>query len=308
MVAIATVRCHTPDDALRALARRQHRNVTHRQLRGLGLTQEAIRHRLRKRRLHRVYPTVYSVGTPPSTPLEHAAAAVLACGDGAALSHGSALTLWGLQRRWEWPLHVTAATHRCPSGLIVHRSRTLTRADLRVHHWIRVTSPARALLDCASGLPKQRLTRAVNDALRSLFMTHAELTDVCARNPTHRGTKLLLPFVVDLTGPTRSEFEDRFLPFCREYNLPIPLINVRVRGYEVDAYFPAQRVIVELDGWEFHKDRAAFERDRNRDADLLAAGFVVVRITWERLITRPGEEAARLHRILASRASELARR
>lgn len=301
MGALTPIRCNTPDDSLRELASRQQRNVTHAQLRALGLTQDAIKHRLRKRFLHRVYGAVYSVGTASNTPLEHAAAAVLACGDDAALSHGSALTLWGLQKRWDYPFHVTTHTHRRPSGPIVHQSRTLTEADIRRHSGIRVTSPARTLLDCAPDLAQRRLTRAVNDALRSPYLTRAQLIDVLRRCPTHRGASLLRPFAVTKTGPTRSEFEDRFVPFCRHYGLPEPLINEPLFGYEVDALFPAERVIVELDGWDFHNDRAAFERDRNRDADLLAAGFVTVRITWERLVLRPAPEAARLHQILAMR-------
>jgi Protein of unknown function (DUF559) len=288
--AIAPMRPNTPDDAIRAVARRQQRNVTYAQLRALGLSQDAIKHRLRKHLLHRVHESVYSFGGPPNTPLERAAAAVLACGAGAALSHGSALTLWGIEKHWRTPLHVTAPTDRRPSGLIVHRSRTVTRADIRTHFGIRATSPARTLLDCAPTLTS--LARAVNDALHSPYMTQAQLAEVVQRCPTHRGAKLLLPFVASSAGPTRSEFEDRFRPFCREYDFPEPLINVDVCGYEVDALFPNERVIVELDGWDFHNDRAAFERDRNRDADLLAAGFVTVRITWDRLILRPAQEAA----------------
>ncbi len=292
------MRSHTPDDAILGIARRQQRNVTYAQLRALGLTQEAIRHRLRKQSLHREHTGVYAVGTPATTPLERAAAAVLACGDGAALSHESALTLWGLIKSWSTPLHVTVPADRRPAGITVHRSRTLTRADIRTHFGIRVTSLARALLDSAPTLT--RLTRLVNEALRSPYMTARQLADVVDRFPTHRGARLLKPFVTTPTGPTRSEFEDRFLHFCERHSLPTPLINTIVYGYEVDALFPAARVIVELDGWEFHSDRAAFERDRNRDADLLAAGFVTVRITWHRLVQRPAEEAARLRQILVT--------
>jgi very-short-patch-repair endonuclease len=103
------------------------------------------------------------------------------------------------------------------------------------------------------------------------------------------------------TGPTRSEFEDRFLVFARRYDLPTPNLNVRVAGYEVDVMFPAHKVIVELDGYDYHQGRRSFERDRERDAALLAAGYVTIRITWERLTTQPEREAARLEAILRSR-------
>jgi hypothetical protein len=285
-----------PPTPIARLAARQHGNVTRAQLLDLGVGEKAIQYRLRNGLLHQEHRGVYSVGRPARTALERAAAAVLACGPDAALSHQSALALWGLLI-WPWRMDVTTPIDRRPPKLAAHRSRTLIRADIRTHHGIRVTTPARALLDCAPSLT--RLTRAVNDALRSPYMTLAQLADVVARNPTHAGAKPLLPFVASTTGLTRSDLEDLFLAFCKRYGLPVPLINTIVCGYEVDALFAAQRVIVELDSWDFHRDRQAFENDRNRDADLLAAGFVVIRITWERLITRPADEAARLQQILA---------
>jgi hypothetical protein len=287
-----------PPTPISRLAARQHGNVTRAQLLELGVGAKAIQYRLKHGLLHQEHRGVYSVGRPAKTALERAAAAVLACGPGAALSHQSALAMWGLLT-WPWRMHVTTASDRRPPKLAVHRSRALTPADIRTHQGIRVTSLARALLDCAPNLT--RLTRVVSDALRSPHMTHAQLADVLRRFPTHAGTKHPLPFVASTTGLTRSELEDLFRAFCKQYGLPLPLINTIVCGYEVDAVFVAERVIVELDGWAFHNDRTAFERDRNRDADLLAAGFVTVRITWQRLIERPAAEAARLHQILAMR-------
>jgi very-short-patch-repair endonuclease len=83
-------------------------------------------------------------------------------------------------------------------------------------------------------------------------------------------------------------------------------MNVIICGYEVDAYFPDHGVIVELDGWAFHRDRATFESDRNRDADTLTAGLVTIRITWVRMTTDPQHEAERLHKILTRRRPDLA--
>jgi sigma54-dependent transcription regulator len=117
-------------------------------------------------------------------------------------------------------------------------------------------------------------------------------------------TKRLHEFVDAPTGPTASEFEDAFIGFCRRSGLPQPLCNTRVGRFEVDAYFPVQRVIVELDGWRFHSSRASFESDRERDAALLALGIVTVRITWNRLIKTPEREAARLRKILEARSRQ----
>lgn len=296
------------DSEIAAIAGRQHRNITRSQLLAAGLGAKAIDYRARVGRLFRVYPSVFAVGAPPTTPIERAAAAVLACGEGAALSHGSALSLWGLSKVWPTPIHVTGSRHRRPPGIVVHRSVSLTRADVRTHLGIRVTSPARTLLDCAPTLQQNVFTRAVNDALRSPYMTHAQLADVCTRCGGHAGRRLLLGFVEAPTGPTRSEFEDAFLNFCARFGLPRPQVNTRVHGYEVDAYFPDEGVIVELDGWDFHRSRDSFERDRNRDANMLAAGLVTVRVTWGRLIERPAAEARRLLSILAQRRRQPASR
>jgi hypothetical protein len=163
------------------------------------------------------------VGRPPRTPHERAAAAVLACGPGAALSHGAGLALWGFVKDWPSSFDVTVSSDRRPSGIIVHRSRTLTRRDLRRHYGIPVTSPARTILDCAPTLHRDgRLTRVVNDALLTPFLRRSGLREVRERFPTHHGAKLLAPFLDLDDGPTRSEFEDRFLEFCERFGLPRP--------------------------------------------------------------------------------------
>jgi hypothetical protein len=274
--------------------------VTRAQLRTIGVADDAIAHRVRKGRLYRVHRGVFAVGRPPRTPLERASAAVLACGPSAALSHASALALWGFSDRWPTRFDVAVTLDRRPRGIIVHRSRVLTGRDIRLQLSVRATSPARTVLDCARTLEASgRLTRVVNDALHTPFLTQSQLADVRHRFSTHPGAKLLDPFLEG--NPTRSPFEDDFLEFCETYGLPRPVVNARVAGHGVDALFPAHRLIVELDGWEFHHDRHAFETDRERDADTLAAGFSTVRITHERLTAAAAAEADHLHRILSER-------
>lgn len=289
------------DETLTALAP-QHRCVTRAQLLALGLGSAAITYRARHGRLYRVHEGVYTIGGPPRTPIERACAAVLACGPGAALSHGSALTLWGFQKRWDLPLHVTVPGDRRRPGLVVHQVPGLTRADIRTHLGIRVTSPARTVLDCAPDLPAKRLARIVNDGRRSGLVRLPALTDMIHRFPRHPGCARLKPFLERPVGPTRSEFEDVLLPFCDRFGFPRPQVNVKINGYEVDAYFEAEGVIVELDSWGFHQDRESFENDRNRDVDNLVAGLVTYRLTWERMIGDPEHEARRLGKVLKDRS------
>jgi hypothetical protein len=289
------------DAAIAVLAARQLGNVTRDQLVASGLSDDAIRHRVELGRLHRVHRGVYAVGRRPVTPLERASAAVLACGPGAALSHRSAMALWGVLKRWETPLHITVTGDRRPHGMTVHRCTTLAGRDLTTQLGIRVTSPARTVLDCALGLNDKALTRAISDLRHARVLHIPALADAVERFPTHAGTRRVKAALRTPGGPTRSEFEDAFPAFCGYYDLPEPVMAPTVAGYEVDAFFRAERVIVELDSWEFHSGRDAFETDRNRDADTLAAGHVTVRITWERLLHTPSDEATRLHTILQAR-------
>jgi hypothetical protein len=280
--------------------------VTRAQLLGLGLTVSAFKHLVASGRLIRVHAGVYAVGHVNNTPVARAFAAVLACGDGALLSHGSAATLWGFSKYWDEPFEVTVwRSQRRRPGIKIHRSRVLTDPDRDCQLGVPVTSPARTALDIAPRLTDKRLTRVVNDGQHARLLHLDDLADVLDRNPKHPGTKRLKRFVEEPAGPTRSELEDEFLAFCKRYRLPTPVMNTDVLGYEVDVLFPAERVIVEIDSWEFHRLRDSFEGDRNRDADLLAGDYVTIRLTDERMKQTPEHEAARLHKILERRRRTL---
>ena len=290
------------DKAIAAIARKQHGYITRSQLLEVGLGPGEIKYRVRTGSLIPVHVGVYAVGHVPLGPEARAHAAVLACGGGALLSYGSAASLWGYVRDWRAPPYeVTARSkHRRP-GIIVHRATTLTRKDMTRQLGIPVTSPARTVFDMAPRLADKPLRRLVRDARLTHTLHLSALAELLDRHPRHPATTRLRPFLDAPGGPTRSEFEDAFTEFARQYGLPAPITNTRLHGYEIDALFPAERVIVELDGAEFHLDRDAFESDRDRDATLLAVGYVTVRLTWERLKQAPAREAERLHKILAAR-------
>jgi hypothetical protein len=297
---------HGDDDQIAALASRQHGLVTRGQLLGLGLGESAIVYRCRNGRLFRVHLGVYAVGRPPATPVERAAAAVLACGPGAALSHGSALSLWGFASGWREPHHVTSAKLHERPGIFTHEARGLTRTDIRHQLGIRVTSPARTFLDCAIELGPHRLPRMAADARRRGYLHVAQIADVLDRFRFHRGRTHLLAALGRFQQPTRSELEEAFLAFCERYGLPQPVVNSFPWRLESDMLFAAEQLVVELDGWDFHQDKYAFEGDRDRDADLLAIGFVTLRVTWKRLMERPEREARRLDKILCAQRRRLA--
>jgi hypothetical protein len=221
---------------------------------------------------------------------------VLACGVGAILSHASAATLWTMIDGWWYPLEVTAGAKRSRPGIRTHRCATLTKADTTMHYGIPVTSPARTLHDLTPRLTNAGLIRAVNQAKHARYLRDDDLDELLGRCRNPRLRAVLTPG----EEPTRSALEDTFLAFTERHGLPRPHMNAVVHGYCVDAWFPEQRVIVEVDSVEFHSDRWQFEVDRDRDAETLAAGIRTVRITDERMKRHPEREAARLRTILGT--------
>lgn len=289
------------DAAIAVIAERQQGNITREQLLEIGLGDGGIAWRVKIGRLFRVYRGVYSVGRRPITPVEWASAAVLACGRGAVLSHSSAMALWGYWRQWDRPYEVTVVGDRRTKGIVVHRSTTLRRRDVTTHLGIRVTRPAQTALDMSPRLKDRALKRIVNNMLGSLWATEDQFAETLARHPQAPGAKRIAKLIGLPGTPTRSGWEDDFPKFCEKYGLPAPVMGQPLLGYIVDALFVEEKVIVELDSWSFHKDKIAFETDRERDADTLARDFVTVRVTEERREERPVEEAHRLHAILEQR-------
>jgi hypothetical protein len=284
---------------INALANRQRGYVNRVELLALGLGAEAIRYRTSTGRLIPVYTGVYAVGHVPRLPHDRAYAALLACGPKAVLSHGSAATLYGIYRRWDTPFEVTVPSKRGRRGIRVHRAK-LTRADTSSVEGLRVTSPARTLLDMTPRLTDRQLKRAFNRLRLDHRLTTEQLKEVLERFRRHPGAARLRPLAGIRHGPTRSRIERKFHAFCKRHGLPEPLLNVEIERVEVDAFFPDHGLIVEVDGYDVHSGPASFETDRDRDATMLALGLPTVRITEERIDNAPDAEAARFRTILAN--------
>jgi Protein of unknown function (DUF559) len=283
------------------MARRQYGIVDDADLFGLGFGRGAIQHQLKLGRLHRLYAGVYAVGHTRLTLQARWLAAVRACGDGALLSHRTGATSWDLMRATGGAIHVTVVRSQRPKrGIVLHQVRSLDSRDRVIHDAIPVTSLARTLLDVAETESTQTLRRVWDEAERLRLLDVVAVEELCERSPGRRGLKPLSALLADIqpTGETKRELEALFFDFCHSQGLPLPACNVLVRGYEVDAFWPSYRLIVELDSWEFHRGRRAFERDRERDAILQAAGYRVIRVTWRRLTQDPAEVAALLRRLM----------
>ena len=289
--------------AIRALAGRQSGNITRGQLLGLGLGGDAVEARGRNGSLVGRYWGVYAIAPSRQDPQALIAAAVLAGGSTAVASHASAAWLWNFLARYEPPPEISLPTgDRRPRHILSHRCPSLQPRHITRQRGVPTTTPARTMLDLAPRLPRKQLTRLVNDALREKLLRPTALQDIITRNPRHPGIKRLTPFLETAASPTDSPFEDDFRAFVARYGLPTPEYNFPFNGRRLDVFFPEHGVIVELDGWDFHKDQNAFEEDRERDTEHLRLGLITVRITKRRFQRQPDYEAERLTEILSDRS------
>ncbi|HEV2858611.1 MAG TPA: DUF559 domain-containing protein [Solirubrobacterales bacterium] len=288
------------------LATRQHSVVSHLQLLDLGFGVRWIERRLWEGRLLQVHRNVYAVGHSRVPRRGYWWAAVLAYGPGALLSHHTTAVLWGLQRPRRGPIHVTAGCGRQGirrrQGVWIHRCK-LAPEDRSTHEGMPVTTSERTLFDYAEVAPYKTLKRAAEEADRLNLLRLRELEQVCERGRGRRALRPVRRLLVELEAPTegRSPLEIRFAEFLREHRISAPAQNVLVLGHEVDALWPAAKLVVELDSWEHHGRRASFERDRARDPKLLLAGYRTIRITHRRLDAEAPQIAAELRALLAQK-------
>jgi very-short-patch-repair endonuclease/predicted transcriptional regulator of viral defense system len=284
---------------LAALANRQHGVISRRQLIAAGLGARTVGRRIEAGRLHPLHGGVYAFGRERVSVHGEWMAAVLACGVGALLSHRSAAALWGLIQPGSSPAEVTAATGRQRRGIAVHEGG-ISDADRTEVRGIPVTTVARTLFDLAEIIDEARLARAFEEADRLGLLRMQEVEAVCARGYGRRALRPVRHLIDEawLPATTRSALEDRVLTLCREHDLPTPATNVTVLGHEVDAFWPRQKLVIEADGWTFHRHRAAFERDRARDAAMQAEGYRVIRLTHRRMEREPTAVAAEIRRLL----------
>jgi very-short-patch-repair endonuclease len=276
------------DATIAGLAAAQHGVVSRSQLLRLGLRSAAVDHRIRRHVLHRLHQGVFAVGHPVLTVEGRWMAAALATGG--VLSHTTAAAAWDLRRRGAGAIHVTVpgtAGRKRREGIRVHRSRTLTAGDTTTVRAIPITTPVRTIVDLATTLRGRPLEHALDRAEQLRLIDFAELRHRPIPPSLHAVLSLYTAGVV-----TRSEMEERFLQLCDAHGLPRPETNVVIEGFEVDFIWRNARLIVEVDGYAYHRSPTAFETDRARDVVLAMAGWQVLRFTWTQLTTRPAWVAA----------------
>jgi very-short-patch-repair endonuclease len=275
------------DRVVARIAARQHGVVCGAQLRGAGIGHRSISRRVQAGRLYRVHRGVYAVGHTGLTFEGRCVAAVLALGAGAVASHRSAAVVWGMLNPHSGPIDVTVpgdGGREKRSGIRIHRSPSLIADFVTRHHGIALTKPARTLRDLHRVLSDETYQHAVRRALDLRLISSVQL----------RSDEDL----------TRSELERIFLSLCRRHRLPQPEVSAHVGPYEVDFLWRDRGLIVETDGWRHHAGRAAFERDRARDALLQILGFQVLRFTYRQVKEDRSAVVAALRALLAQRSLE----
>jgi very-short-patch-repair endonuclease len=222
-------------------------------------------------------------------------AAVLACGEGALLSHRSAARFWRLMPPAAGTIDVT-----CPKaevereGIVGHRSRVRDDEWL-IEDGIPVTSPFRTIFDMAAIVGMRELERAFHEAEARELRDRVSLPMLLERYPGRRGAKNLRALLGSRTpvAITRNNFEEAFLALVDTHGLLRPRMNadlaIRGRFFEIDALWEEQRFAVELDSRSIHGTRKRFESDRQRDRILVAEGWRTMRITWQQLQEEPDE-------------------
>jgi very-short-patch-repair endonuclease len=273
------------DAAIWNLVRRQHGAIARRQLLEMGLGVRAIERRIASGRLHPVWRGVYAVGRPQLGRRGRWMAAVLACGPGAALSHGSAAALWGFgsERGGLIDISVPSSSPRCRPAIRVHRRAALRPEELTAHEGIPTTTPAMTLIDEAMELTPRQLERAVNEADKLDRVRVDDLSDALTH---YRGVpgvgplrRLLDPITFRLSD---SDLEQTMRERSSTAGLPMPETKVQVNGFEVDFFWPAFGIVVEADGLRYHRTPLQQRRGLERDQAHTASGLLPLRFShWQ---------------------------
>lgn len=279
--------------AIAAVGRRQHGVISLSQLVACGFTPSGVQKLAKAGRLHRIHRGVYALSPAALPRAGNLLAAVLACGSGTLLASRSVAGHYGLITNSSSFIDVISPHRVRKPGIRARQVPELDPRDRTKHLEIPCTSVARTLLDLAAFGRPGELRSAVEQAeVLGLFDLDA-ISDVIRRNEGRRGVRRLRSSLAAMTAPgpkLRSRFERLFLPISRSAGLGEPLNNhvIALPGgpIEVDYYWPDHHLVVECDGYLFHRDRRAFRDDRRRDRRLAAIGIHCLRYVWEDLEDR----------------------
>lgn len=296
-----------PDARIAEVAREQYGVISRKQLLEAGLGENEIEHRLAIGRLHQMRLGVYAVGHR-SVPREGRwMAAVLASGPEAVLSHWSAAALWMIRPNGRSVIDVTTPRKSRSWDGIERHHKALPPDEVTVEKGIPVTTVPHTIFDLAAKEPVDVVEALLREAEFREHRDRLSLPDLVQRYPGRRGVRkvqvALERLEAEPPGRKRRGLEERFGSFLRRHHLPLPRFNdwilLGARRFQVDCRWPGTNEIVELDGWEGHQSKSAFQDDRLRDRALRVAGYSVLRLTWAQLDSEPDAIAADLRELLS---------
>jgi very-short-patch-repair endonuclease len=271
--------------------------MTRRQLLALGYSARSIEHRVARGRLFPVSLGVYAVGWPALNQKRRWMAAVLAGGEGAALSHRSAAALWEIGTEEPGRIDISIR-RRCElrrPGIRFHGRPSLRTEDILRRDDIPATSPSQTLLDLATELGLIPLERAVNDADKRGLIDPEALREQLVRYGGQPGVRPLRHLLDKLFFQlSDSELEIYFRRIVKAAKLPMPLSKQRVNDFEVDFFWPELGWVVETDGLSYHRTPSAQWKDVRRDRAHVMAGMTPLRFTHYEVRYEPNRVRASL--------------
>lgn len=298
----------TPDAALHEIARRNHGVILTADALAFGVTNAGLTRRVANGTLKRLHRGVYAVTAVPASPLQTLLAACRWGGPGTAASHRSAGHLWELDGCSHLILEISGPRRLSSDTVIAHRTSSIPVHDLTEIDGIPVTKIERTLIDLAAVLDTDALEDALDSALRRRLTSVNRLRLRVRAEQQRNGIRRLRSLLAerdDKGRPSASRFETRLnrlflsagLPGLREFTI--------WDGGEfvarVDFCFPEAKLIVEADGYRWHSNRRAWQRDRERRNRLTSLGWQVIQVTWEDLTRRPDRTIDRVRSMLQPR-------
>jgi hypothetical protein len=281
------------------LAQRQFGRISAAQLVRLGVGRTTISDWAAASYLHRVLPRVYAVGHTAASVEADLAAGLLYAGPGTMLSHAIGAWWYELIDPERPVLIDLSSPHRASSrhNLKIHGRRQLPRGW---HRGLPITTPAQTLIDLAATAPEGTVRYALATAEYRRLLTVSSLAQALPRG--RRGSPALRAAIRShepRLAQTRSRLERHFIALCERYRIPLPEVSVPFQGYTIDVMWRQNKLAVELDGYDNHSTPGQIAADRRRDLALRAAGFVVVRYSWDQILRQPDAVAADLERLLS---------
>ena len=281
------------------IARANHGIVT---FEASGLSRSAWYRAIASGTLDQIHPLVARVPGTPDTPEQRIVAGVNAMGAPALASHRSAALLWGVPRPDSDPVDVMLVGRRRGlhlDGVVIHRTTDRQRLAPQRRSGIPCTNILRTVIDLGAVDPgglHAAVGHVIATNLASLGAIEAAVADHA--RPGRRGVVALRDAIADWSidqKPADSVLEAVMARLIATRGLPPVEFHPIIEGHEVDFRVIGAPVILECDGWRYHGlDRTGFERDRDRDADLIAGGWIVVRFTYRAIVSRPAATAQRI--------------